>query len=187
MGGLGRVAHVWACVGVTALRELGVHARPLECCRGGHGYGVGGEQGEQEVRLAAADAGRGPQTLQRCSPPSSPPPIPKTHTLPPRHAGRQVCRDLAHLYHYYLHGEQGGSSNNNSGGGGGGGPLPDIVLRVVMLGQELWRCNLAEVGVGCCRVVWGLWKRGSSACVVCRGWAGERGGVRCVGKSQRIF
>lgn len=34
--------------------------------------------------------------------------------------GASVCRDLAHLYHYYLHGPQGNTGASGGGGGGGG-------------------------------------------------------------------
>lgn len=53
---------------------------------------------------------------------------------------RKPLQELAHLYHYYLHGEQG-----NRGGGGkkerlpNGEPFPDIALRY-QVGQ----------GGGCC-------------------------------------
>ncbi len=35
--------------------------------------------------------------------------------------GASVCRDLAHLYHYYLHGPQGNTGASGGGGGGGAG------------------------------------------------------------------
>ena len=77
--------------------------------------------------------------------PLSPPP-PRRTTSRSLH----VCaQELAHLYHYYLHGEQG----NREGSGGGaregrlpnGEAFPDIVLQYQVDASTVWRKRLAEV------------------------------------------
>ncbi|PRW58303.1 Structural maintenance of chromosomes flexible hinge domain-containing 1 [Chlorella sorokiniana] len=60
--------------------------------------------------------------------------------------GGHVCQELAHLYHYYLHGEQG----NRDGGGKkerlpNGEPFPEILLRYQVDSRTVWQRRLAEV------------------------------------------
>lgn len=76
--------------------------------------------------------------------------------------GQALCRELGHLYHYYLHGEGGNRGGKgadadagDAGGAGAGGalpsgePLPDIALqRLPAAGggaAPVWRRRLAEV------------------------------------------
>ena len=72
------------------------------------------------------------------------------------HDGLQAmpCRDLAHLYHYYLHGEQGNrqsgsdgsqatSARSSSQGRPQGGPT--ITLQCITEGRLQWARNLAQV------------------------------------------
>lgn len=76
-----------------------------------------------------------------------------------------VCRDLAHLYHYYLHGERGNilvsqEAVQQQGSLSGtinpekipkpatlssGQQLPDIVIEHIVEGQPTWYANLTEV------------------------------------------
>ena len=64
-----------------------------------------------------------------------------------------TCRDLSHLYHYYLHGPTGNRSGGSGSDGvpasqaarGGAPPLPEIVLQCLAGGRPAWRVNLAEV------------------------------------------
>lgn len=66
-----------------------------------------------------------------------------------------LAQELAHLYHYYLHGE-GGNRGAGCGGaqqqGGGllpnGEPLPDITLHYLEESRTVWSRKLAEVRVG---------------------------------------
>lgn len=64
------------------------------------------------------------------------------------------CRDLAHLYHYYLHGEQGNrqpgsngsqaaAAHSSSQGQAQGGPT--ITLQCITDGRLQWDRNLAQV------------------------------------------
>lgn len=63
----------------------------------------------------------------------------------------QVCRDLAHLYHYYLHGERGNRTPSIGDGPAspptlpGGEPLPRIIVSFVADGRAVWRHELAEI------------------------------------------
>ncbi|KAL4443930.1 hypothetical protein ABPG75_011667 [Micractinium tetrahymenae] len=65
-------------------------------------------------------------------------------------AGSHICQELAHLYHYYLHGEQGnraagGSAAMREGRLPNGEPFPDIVLRYQVDSRVVWEQRLAEV------------------------------------------
>ena len=72
-----------------------------------------------------------------------------------RAAGEKVCRDLAHLYHFYLHGEQGSVAARPPPPGGGaprppaalpdGTPLPSVRMAHCVNSRELWSAALAEV------------------------------------------
>ena len=55
---------------------------------------------------------------------------------------RSSGRSLAHLYHYYLHGEQG---NVPEADRGRHQDLPQIQLQCVVGKAPLWRCRLSEV------------------------------------------
>ena len=56
------------------------------------------------------------------------------------------CRDLAHLYHYYLHGEQGNRSAGAAAGSQGRQQAgPAITLQSIADGRLQWSQNLAEV------------------------------------------
>lgn len=63
--------------------------------------------------------------------------------------GTRTCQELAHLYHYYLHGEQG----NRAGGGSAaregrlpsGEPFPDITVQYQVDQSVVWSKRLAEV------------------------------------------
>ena len=59
------------------------------------------------------------------------------------------ARDLAHLYHYYLHGERGSRAPAASPRAAGAPPaprsLPAISVRYVANGRELWGVDLADV------------------------------------------
>ncbi len=64
----------------------------------------------------------------------------------------QVCRELAHLYHYYLHGPQGNVPASSSSGtrrAGGllpsGEPAPEVVVEFTCGSRLLWRRSLCEV------------------------------------------
>ena len=67
--------------------------------------------------------------------------------------GAHICRELAHVYHYYLHGEGGnrtpmpqeGSSSAPSRTLPNGEPLPLIVLRHALDARMLWERSLTEV------------------------------------------
>ena len=73
-----------------------------------------------------------------------------------------VCRDLAHLYHYYLHGEQGNRLVSQEAVQKQGSPpetekmrkavtlssgqqVPDIIIEHIVEGQPAWFANLADV------------------------------------------
>lgn len=60
------------------------------------------------------------------------------------------ARDLAHLYHYYLHGKRGNRASAASPGAADAPPrlpssLPAISVRYVANGRELWGVDLADV------------------------------------------
>lgn len=63
----------------------------------------------------------------------------------------QVCRELAHLYHYYLHGPQGNLPSTSSGPRRAAGllpsgePAPEVVVEFTCGSRLLWRRSLAEV------------------------------------------
>jgi hypothetical protein len=62
----------------------------------------------------------------------------------------QVCRELAHLYHYYLHGPQGnvGSSSSAARAAGmlpSGEPAPEVAVEFMSGSRLLWRRSLCEV------------------------------------------
>lgn len=61
--------------------------------------------------------------------------------------GLHICRELAHLYHYYLHGEAGNSSTEAQTGGllPNGEPLPAIVLQRMADTSVVWERRLTEV------------------------------------------
>ena len=52
-----------------------------------------------------------------------------------------LARSLAHLYHYYLHGEQG----NRGGREKSPGDAPSISLECSIGSQHTWQCDLASV------------------------------------------
>ncbi|KAK9820414.1 hypothetical protein WJX72_010046 [[Myrmecia] bisecta] len=56
---------------------------------------------------------------------------------------QQVCRDLAHIYHYYLHGQQGNRGAAQAAEGQGG--LPDISVQYIADNQPVWQCQLVAV------------------------------------------
>lgn len=64
---------------------------------------------------------------------------------------QQVCRDLSHLYHYYLHGPKGNRGSASGGGGGGSsspardGSQPEIVIRCISGSRTAWTVNLADI------------------------------------------
>lgn len=62
---------------------------------------------------------------------------------------RLRVRDLAHLYHYYLHGERGSRAPAASPRAADAPPtprsLPAISVRYVANGRELWGVDLADV------------------------------------------
>ncbi len=63
--------------------------------------------------------------------------------------GAQICRELAHVYHYYLHGE-GGNRVREEGVPAptvlpNGEPLPNIMLRHALDSRILWEKKLTEV------------------------------------------
>ncbi|GLC56261.1 hypothetical protein PLESTB_001085700 [Pleodorina starrii] len=71
-------------------------------------------------------------------------------------SGAMVCRDLAHLYHYYLHGPAGnvgGAAGAASGRGDDGAPgalpggevKPEICVEYLVGSRQVWRRQLAEV------------------------------------------
>ncbi|EFJ52379.1 hypothetical protein VOLCADRAFT_86759 [Volvox carteri f. nagariensis] len=69
-------------------------------------------------------------------------------------SGAMVCRDLAHLYHYYLHGPSGNVGASHSTAAGGSGPpgvlpggevMPTIIVEYLVGSQQVWRRALAEV------------------------------------------
>jgi hypothetical protein len=64
-------------------------------------------------------------------------------------AGGHLCSELAHLYHYYLHGEGGNRAGAGAGAAGGllpnGEPLPDIALQRSADSHLVWRRRLVEV------------------------------------------
>ena len=53
-----------------------------------------------------------------------------------------MCRSLAHLYHYYLHGEQG----INEGSRQEQHPdAPQVLLKCVSGRSTIWSCDLSDV------------------------------------------
>lgn len=63
--------------------------------------------------------------------------------------GAQICRELAHVYHYYLHGEDGNRVREEGVAAPtvlpNGEPLPNIVLRHAVDSRVLWERKLTEV------------------------------------------
>jgi structural maintenance of chromosomes flexible hinge domain-containing protein 1 len=63
--------------------------------------------------------------------------------------GAQICRELAHVYHYYLHGEAGNRVREEGMAAPtvlpNGEPLPNIVLRHALDSRVLWERKLMEV------------------------------------------
>lgn len=63
--------------------------------------------------------------------------------------GAQICRELAHVYHYYLHGEAGNRVREEGAECPtvlpNGEPLPNIVLRHALDSRVLWERKLTEV------------------------------------------
>ncbi|KXZ46758.1 hypothetical protein GPECTOR_41g723 [Gonium pectorale] len=73
-------------------------------------------------------------------------------------SGTAVCRDLAHLYHYYLHGPAGNTGARAPGGAAGGArgdpapgflpggeAVPNIVVEYLDGGQPAWQRRLMDV------------------------------------------
>lgn len=58
---------------------------------------------------------------------------------------QQLCRDLSHLYHYYLHGPQGSRGQRQGGNPGRDDPLPEITIRCITGGRTAWTVNLADI------------------------------------------
>lgn len=58
-----------------------------------------------------------------------------------------LLQELAHLYHYYLHGEAGNRDGNTASGGllPNGEPLPNITLEYLTEGRSMWKRRLVEV------------------------------------------
>ena len=53
-----------------------------------------------------------------------------------------LCRSLSHLYHYYLHGEQG---NCNAPGQGHRADAPQVIFECICSRNTIWTCDLADV------------------------------------------
>lgn len=70
-------------------------------------------------------------------------------------AGSRICQQLAHLYHFYLHGAAGNRHADGAGAATGtlpnGEALPEIVVRYMQDARVVWSRSLAEVsgGGGC--------------------------------------
>ncbi len=59
---------------------------------------------------------------------------------------QQLCRDLSHLYHYYLHGPQGSRGGGRAAGSPGrDGPLPEITIQCISGSRTVWSVNLADI------------------------------------------
>ena len=58
---------------------------------------------------------------------------------------QQLCRDLSHLYHYYLHGPQGSRGHRQAGSPARDGPLPEITIQCITGSRTAWTVNLADI------------------------------------------
>jgi hypothetical protein len=91
-------------------------------------------------------------------------------------AGRRICQQLAHLYHFYLHGAAGNRHADGAGAARGtlpnGEALPEIVVRYMQDAHMVWGRSLAEVSGGC-----GCWGA--------NGYCQGGGRKRCCGGADR--
>lgn len=55
------------------------------------------------------------------------------------------CRDIKHLYHYYLHGASGRQSGQNGQAAERGAVLPEIILQCAKNNNLVWRRSLVDI------------------------------------------
>ena len=56
-----------------------------------------------------------------------------------------LCRDIKHLYHYYLHGPLGRRPGQSGPGSVNDGMLPNIIIQCIHNSHLKWRHNLVDV------------------------------------------
>ena len=56
-----------------------------------------------------------------------------------------ACRDIKHLYHYYLHGKEGRRPGHLNPSGAKDGILPEIIIQCLNNNRLAWRRSLIDV------------------------------------------